>query len=93
MKEQQQQQSQITARPNVYIEVIIGDRKQVYDIQTAETLRKELTLALNQVQNSSEVPATDKTDRNLPRDRRHEPIRQSAGEGRLAVDGVRNRGA
>ena len=90
---QEQQQSQITARPNVYIEVTIGDRKQVYDLLTAETLRKELTLALNQLQNVSEVLEADRTDQNPLRDRPYDQAQQSDDESRLAVDGVRNRGA
>ena len=38
---------QVTVVPNIYIDVVIGGRKQVYEVATAEMLLNELTRALN----------------------------------------------
>ncbi len=93
-----EQENTIIVKPAIYIDVLIQGRKQIYDVETAQTLVRELTRALNQFdqlqsQGSENAQTEGQTVQSLSRDRPYDPVRQSGDESRLAVDGVRNRGA
>ena len=57
----QPQNKPVQAMPAVYIEVIIQDRKTVYDIETARYVRDELDAALKGLE-----PVTNPKDADAP---------------------------
>ena len=46
----QENQPNVTASPNMYIDVIINNQKQIYDIQTAKYLRDQLDHAITAIE-------------------------------------------
>ena len=55
----QQQQPNVAAVPNLYIDVVINGQKQIYDVPTARQLRDQLDQALLMLDAPPAAPETD----------------------------------
>lgn len=88
------QEYRVTAKLAIYIDVVIDGRKQIYDVETAQKLQHELTLALNQWETQARVSTdhggnSQSQSPRTPRDR----SQQNVDVKPIAADEVLRRGA
>ena len=53
----------ISARPKMYIDVVMNNQKQIFDVDSARKLHEELGLALAALDGPTLVPDIDDSDR------------------------------
>ncbi len=80
---------QVVARPAVYIDLVIDGRRQIFDVKTADRVVRELTLALNQLdQQHQDVAGAPETKQSRPPLKGDGLDRESGDAKRIVADVV-----
>ena len=94
MNKTQTTEPRVQAKLGVYVDVIIDGRKQIYDVETAEDLNRQLTQALNLLDQQRIIAEeAEKTAQGHQRLKQDVATLRSADESPLVEGGELRRGA